>query len=265
MDELTLARNFRTDAPTITDAAHNRIRERVLAIIDAEPTPIARHRQRRLGLRPQPMMHRKGRRTLVVISAVAVLLVIPAIAFGGQLIQFLWPTTPVASRSFSGVSQSMLEMISGSGSGTTAVEQIASNGSLTYYLVAGQDGRTCLASGTAGIPNVLGAVGPCSEDPSALLPSIGQPVVLNTIVELDPKTGTIVAVPDVSGLVDDAVHDVELTDASGNVLASAAVTDHVFEFKHLESLPISTLVARDSSGRSLYEKALPVSSEVNRR
>jgi hypothetical protein len=259
MDELTLARSFRADAPTITDATHNRIRERVLAIVDAEPTPIARHRRRRLGLWQKPK-HRRGRRTLVAISAVAILLAIPALAFAGQLIDFLWPTTPIASDSFSGVSQSMLERISGSSSGTT-VEQIATNGSLTYYLVAGQDGQTCLASGTTGTPNVLGAVGPCSNDPSSLLPSTEQPVVLNTIIELDPRTGTIVSVPSVSGLVDDSVHEVELTDANGNVLASTAVTDHVFELNHLEGLPISTLAALDSSGHSLYEKPLPVASK----
>jgi hypothetical protein len=72
MDELTLVRSFRADAPPISDETHNRVRGLVLELADAETAMVAGKPKRRLGLRRSPGV--RMRRTIVLAAAAVSLL-----------------------------------------------------------------------------------------------------------------------------------------------------------------------------------------------
>lgn len=216
-----------------------------------------RRRLLRSILEPAPQHRQRPRRSLLVVALallVAVLIATPLV--GARILDLFWADgTPVKTSALGAQDRWLLKHL-GAGGGPS-IEEIASDGRLTFYVIRGQEGRMCVASGPSGrSPTVASSACMAASDLRKVLPTPEHPLYAETGAILDPSTRKS-TITRVIGLANTPVTRVELLAADGHLVASAPVEDHVFELLGVSVAPPVALRAVGERGNRIYEKQIP--------
>jgi hypothetical protein len=192
---------------------------------------------------------RPSRRALVVALAVAV--AVPAVAFAGDiagLFGFSTQGTPVATSDTpfsqaSGLNEAMAEL------GFPATLQlIATRDGISFYAARRTDGHVCFAVDAApGSPDHKGVgcdLGNPSLPGNPAFPSAERPII---------DFSQFSSGAHLAGFAADGISTVNLLDASGNVIASAPVTDNVYAVANPPAGG-AAVEALDGQGTVVYER-----------
>ena len=146
----------------------------------------------------------------------------------------------------------ILEDVAGPGA---SVREIASDGTLSFYVLTKADGGACLASGYPNSGHRFGSI-TCPDGGPGLemLPTAARPLYEEVAV-WNLSSGQESAIG-VSGLAADGVVRVNALDLVGRVVRTSAVTNHVFRLTGLGATDVVEIVALDASGNVLYQKSL---------
>ena len=194
-------------------------------------------------------LRRHVRRALVLAFVVlaVTLLAVPATGLGSRLVELVWGDgTAVDTDSLSRQAQEFLDVVAGDG---PAVGELASDGSLAFYLIRKQDGATCIATGRVDGDVRLGSSHCQNADIRRLLPSVERPIYKQVSGAFAAR-GKLTMVR-IVGLVLPGISRVAVVDSAGNEVASAPVTDHVFQLLDIPDVPLEAIVAYDEEGREV--------------
>ena len=230
--------------------------ERVRSAIAREALPpAARPRWSRVVQVPSHTRNRRLQLVVVGVLLVAALASVPLV--GARILDLFWASgTPVQKSELGVQDQWLLEHI-GAGSGQKRIEKIASDGRLTFYVIHGSEGRMCIASGPSeGRPAIASSACGVADDLRKELPTRDHPLYAETGVRSDPSTRKM-TIERIVGLAGTGVARVELVADDGHLIASAPVTDHVFELLGLSAAPPVSLRAIGEQGAGLYDKRIP--------
>jgi hypothetical protein len=183
------------------------------------------------------------RRRLAFAAAIAVVVAVPAVAFGGRLADVLGisnegspvPVTSVLPGE-SQLDQALQDMQVGS-----TMQYLGALDGVKFYAQRNADGKFCLAIDHYTEQYEKGVLCDLNADgfPSADVQAITFPRMLQ-------------------GIAADGVATVEFVDASGNVLDSAPVTNNLFvSDTRLDQGQAAYLVTLDSAGNVRSKQALP--------
>jgi hypothetical protein len=199
---------------------------------------------------------RPTRRALVValaLLAVAVLAV-PAVGVGSRLVGLFWEDGASVDTATFGELDSWL--LSDQLGADARVRQIASDGSIAYYVMVNGKGESCLAYGRVGdrVRFSSSACGP--GDVRLRLPSAEDPIHVDA--GFVQPTGGESHVVSAIGLCAGGVAQVALVGPDDTVLASASVTDHIFQLRPSQPITYSRLelVAYDNDGAEVHRETL---------
>ena len=191
---------------------------------------------------PAPLRIRHRRRTLAVALAAAV--AIPAVAFAGRLADALGISnggTPVSTNDVlpgqTALDRAMQELKVGS-----TMQYLGTLNGASFYATRNADGHFCIAVDHVGRPYEKGFGCDLNAD--------GFPSPDRQVLAFPP-------VQRLQGVAADGVATVELLDASGSVVASAPVTDNLFESDVPPAGQPAFIVTRDANGNVTSKRALP--------
>ena len=241
LDRLAPATSWEPDWRDVLARGGVRPRRRILRSILAPASQDRQHRRRRL---------------LVVALALLVAVLIAAPFVGARIRDLFWAQgTPVQKSELAAQDQWLLGQI-GAGNGPR-IDKIASDGRRTFYVIRGQGGKMCIASGPSRGRLVIGSsVCGAASDLRKELPTREHPLYAETGVRMQVGSREM-TIERIVGLADTGVDRVELLTPDGRLLASTPVTDHVFELLGVSVAPPVTLRAVGERGSALYEKRIP--------
>lgn len=233
------------------------LHERVLSAIGRQDraaiaTPTRSRTVRTLDHAPKQRLLRRRRLAMAIAVLVAALVSVPLV--GARILDLFWTSgTPVQSSDLGAQDQWLLEHLAGSG---PTIDEIASDGALSFYVIRKQNGEMCVASGRPDGRPIIGSMGcMAANDIRNVLPTPEHPLYAETTVALDPSTGTV-TIRSIVGLADTGVVRVQLLAADGALIASAPVNDHVFEVLGVSVAPPVSLRAIGDDGNQLYDKQI---------
>jgi hypothetical protein len=191
---------------------------------------------------PQVKPRRLPRRSLVVLAALAAIAA-PAAAFSGTLTDLLGfsnagtavPAEPIFDQA------AKLTAAEGELQFPAQVQDLGNLDGTTFYVTKNAAGDNCFA-----LSGNVQAIW-CLLDqpfPSAERPIIGLPIGQN-----DPGG-------DLVGFAADGVARVDLDDPNGNVVASAPVSDNIYQATFTPNAQISAVIAYDADGNVVYTHEL---------
>ncbi len=193
---------------------------------------------------------RTRHRSRPLLAALAVVVIaVPSVAMAGGLdglFGFSTQGQPVATQStpfseVSGLNEAMSEL-----DFPTALQLVATRDGISFYAARRTDGRMCVAVDASKLSTDGGGEGVgCDLGNPSLPGEPGFPSAARPIFDFS-RAGTQLA-----GFAADGVASVRLLDASGNVLASAPVSENVYADA---SVPAggTAVEALDSSGAVIY-------------
>jgi hypothetical protein len=199
---------------------------------------------------------RKRRVQIVIVLVLLVAALVSSPLVGARILDLFWTRgTPVQNSELGAQDQWLLGHI-GAGSGPR-VDKIASDGQRTFYVIHGQEGKMCIASGPSGGRPAIGssACGSAS-DLRKELPTREHPLYAETGVKTEIGSRDV-TIERIIGLADTSVDRVEVLTPDGRLLASTPVTDHVFELLGVSIAPPVTLRSVGDTGIRLYDKRIP--------
>ena len=191
---------------------------------------------------PEPL--RVPRRRLALAAGLAVAVAVPAVAFAGRLGNLLGisnvGTTVPTSQVLPGQSdldQAMQQLKVGS-----TMQYLGALNGASFYATRNADGNFCIAIDHAAQQYDKGFGCDLNADgfPSADHPVLAFPAVMG-----------------LQGVAADGVATVELLGANGNVVASAPVTNNLFESNVPPSGTPASIVALDANGAVTWQRPFP--------
>jgi hypothetical protein len=197
------------------------------------------------------------RRALVIALALltVAVLAVPAVGVGSRLVGLFWENgAPVDPATLGDLDSWLLDDQLGA---DARIRQIASDGSIAYYVMVNGKGESCLAYGRVGdrVRFSSSACGP--GDVRSRLPSVEDPIHVD-LGGFMHATGGAFHVVSAIGLCADGIARVALVGPDDTELASASVTDHVFQLRPSQPIKDSPLqlVAYDDDGAEVHREAL---------
>jgi hypothetical protein len=199
---------------------------------------------------PAPVARSRAPRRVLVAAVAAVLVAVPAIAFAGDvggLFGFSTQGQPVATSDTPfGTVSSLAEALDELGMPST-LQLIATRDGISFYAARRADGYLCFAIDAAPGADAHKGVG-CDLGNPSLPGNPAFPSPARPVFDFSRFSRKLV------GFAADGVATVDLLDGSGNVIASAPVSDNVYADANPPAGG-AAIEALDANGTVVYERS----------